>query len=112
MKNDAELRQAVLDELEWQPTIKSTQIGVGVDNGVVALNGVVESYAEKVAVLDTTSRVFGVRAVADEIKVRLPDYNERTDADIARSAANAIAWTATVPHDSVKVLVEDGWVTL
>jgi osmotically-inducible protein OsmY len=112
MKNDAELRQAVLDKLEWEPSIKSTKIGVGVDDGVVTLNTEVESYAEKVAVLDTASRVFGVRAVADEIKVRLRDYNERSDADIARSAANAIAWNATVPQDCVKVFVEEGWVTL
>jgi osmotically-inducible protein OsmY len=54
----------------------------------------------------------GVRGVADELKVRLPDYDERTDADLARSAANALAWTATVPPDCVKVLVENGWLTL
>jgi osmotically-inducible protein OsmY len=53
-----------------------------------------------------------VRGVADEIKVRLSDFNERTDADIARSAANALAWTTTVPADCLKVLVENGWLTL
>ena len=50
--------------------------------------------------------------VADELKVRLPDYNKRTDEDIVRSAANAIAWNAKVPTDCVKVIVANGWVTL
>ena len=112
MKSDGELQQAVLDELEWDPSIKSSRIGVSVEDGIATLAGEVESYAEKLAVLHAASRVFGVRGVADEVKVRLPDYNERTDADIARSAANAIAWTATVPSDCVKVEVENGWVTL
>jgi osmotically-inducible protein OsmY len=76
------------------------------------MNGKVKSYAEKLSVLRAASRVFGVRGVADAIIVRLPDYNERTDADIARSAANAIAWAAAVPADCVKVMVENGWVTL
>ena len=58
------------------------------------------------------SRVFGVKAVADEIKVRLPDYNKWSDEDLGRSAANAIAWNVNVPKDCVKVVVKDGWITL
>jgi len=112
MKNDRELQKTILDELEWDPSINSSRIGVSVEDGVATLSGEVESYPEKLSALHDASKVFGVRAVADEVKVRLPDYNERTDADIARSAANAIAWTATVPADCVKVLVENGWVTL
>ena len=112
MKSDRELQQAILDELEWDPRVNSSRIGVSVEDGVATLGGEVESYPERLSVLHDASKVFGVRAVADEVKVRLPDYNERTDADIARSAANAIAWTATVPAGCVKVLVENGWVTL
>ena len=112
MKSDIELKESVLKELEWDPRITSSRIGVSMEDGIATLNGEVESYAEKPAAVHAASRVFGVRGVADEIKVRLPDYDERTDADIARSAANAIAWNATVPPDCVKVLVENGWITL
>ena len=112
MKSDVELRKAVLDELDWEPRINSSRIGVRLEDGIVTLSGEVESYAEKETAFRAASRVFGVRGVADELKVRLPDYDERTDADIARSAANAIAWTASVPADCVKVVVENGWVTL
>ena len=112
MKSDVELRKAVLDELDWEPRINSSRIAVGLEDGIATLSGEVESYAEKETALHAASRVFGVRGVADELKVRLPDYDERTDADIARSAANAIAWTASVPADCVKVVVENGWVSL
>ena len=112
MESDIGLKKAVLNELGWDPSVNASRIGVSMEGGIATLSGEVESYAEKVAALHAASRVFGVRGVADEIKVRLPDYNERTDADIARSAANALAWTATVPPDCVKVVVEDGWLTL
>ena len=112
MKSDSELRQAVLEELEWEPSVTSAEVGVTVKDGVVTLTGWVESHAEKTSAYHAAARVFGVRAVADDLKVRLSDYNERTDSDIARSAANAIAWTSTVPQDCVKVIVEDGWLTL
>ena len=112
MKSDVELRQAVLNELEWDPRIKSSRVAVRIEDGIATLSGVVDSNSEKEAALYAASRVFGVRGVAEEIRVRLPDYDERTDADIARSAANAIAWNAAVPPDCVKVVVENAWVTL
>ena len=112
MESDSELKRTVLNELGWDPSLNASRIGVSVEDGIATLTGEVESYAEMVAALHAASRVFAVRGVADEIKVRLPDYNERTDADIARSAANALAWTATVPRDCVKVLVENGWLAL
>ena len=112
MKSDIELKEAVLNELKWDPSINASRIGISLEDGIATLNGEVESYAEKVAALHAASRVFGVRGVADEVKVKLPDYDEWTDADIARSAANALAWTATVPSDCVKAVVENGWLTL
>jgi osmotically-inducible protein OsmY len=112
MKNAKELQEDVIEELHWEPSVKAAAIGVSAEDGVITLTGSVDSYSEKLAARNAASRVFGVTAVADELKVRLPDYNRRTDEDIARSAANAIAWNAKIPADCVKAVVEDGWVTL
>lgn len=112
MESDAELQKRVLEELRWDPSIKSEGTAVRIEDGIATLSGEVGIYAEKVAALHAASRVFGIRGVAEEVKVRLSDYDERTDVSIARSAANAIAWAVTVPPDCVKVVVENGWVTL
>ena len=112
MKTDRELQQDVMDELRWEPSINGAKIGVAVQDGVVTLSGNVDSYTEKLAAERTASRVFGVKAIAQEMKVRLPSAFERADADIARTAANALEWNMSVPHDRIKVKVQDGWVTL
>ena len=112
MKNDTELQQDVMDELEWDPSLKASGIGVSAKDGIVTLSGTVDSYSEKLAAIDATSKIFSVRGVADELQVRLPDYNKSTDEDIARSAANALAWNSNVPKDCVKAVVQNGWVTL
>jgi osmotically-inducible protein OsmY len=101
-----------MSELEWEPSVNAAGIGVSAKDGVITLTGFVESYSEKLAARDAASRVFGVKAIADELKVRLADYNKWTDEDIGRSAANAIAWSAVVPKDCVKAVVQNGWVTL
>ncbi len=112
MKNDAVLKDDVAAELEWEPSVKAAGIGVSAKDGVVTLTGSVDSYSEELSASEAASRVFGVKAVADELTVRLPDYNTWTDEDLARSAANAIAWNVNVPKDCVKVVVKDGWITL
>ena len=112
MKSDTTLKADVTAELQWEPSVKASGIGVSATDGVVTLTGSVDSYSEGLAALNAASRVFGVKAVADEIEVRLPDYNKWTDEDLARSAANAIAWNVKVPKDCVKVVVKDGWITL
>ena len=112
MKSDLSLKEDVTAELQWEPSVKSSGVGVSAKDGVVTLTGSVDSYSEELAAWTAASRVFGVQAVADELHVRLPDYNEWQDEDIARSAANAIAWNVNVPRDSVKVVVKDGWITL
>ena len=112
MKNDAVLKDDVAAELEWEPSVKAEGIGVSAKDGVVTLTGSVDSYSEELSASEAASRVFGVKAVADELTVRLPDYNTWTDEDLARSAANAIAWNVNVPKDCVKVVVKDGWITL
>jgi osmotically-inducible protein OsmY len=112
LKSDTILKEDVTAELKWEPSIKESGIGVSVKDGVVTLTGSVDSYSEELSAWNAASRVLGVKAVADEIKVRLPDYNKWTDEDLARSAANAIAWNVSVPKDCVKVMVKDGWITL
>ena len=112
MKSDIELKREVEDELRWEPRVDAAAIGVAVEDGVVTLSGSVDSWAEKWAAEHAVKRVAGVAAVAEEIEVRLPVHSRRTDADVARAAANALAWNTFVPPDSVKVTVENGWVTL
>jgi osmotically-inducible protein OsmY len=112
MKTDSELQQDVMIELKWEPTIKAAEIGVGVKDGVVTLSGYVDSFWKKWAAERAALRVFGVKAVAEELRVRLPGSLKRSDEDIARAASDALEWNVSVPHDRVKVQVQDGVVTL
>ncbi len=112
MKCDKELQQDVLDELAWEPGVDVEDIGVIVKDGVVTLTGSVDSYYEKLSAMNAAKRVAGVKALAVEIEVGLPGMSERTDADIARAAENALAWDTSVPEDRIKVTVEQGWITL
>ncbi len=99
-------------ELSWEPSVTAAHIGVTAKAGVVALTGHVESYAEKFAAEAAASRVKGVRAVAEEIEVRLPMDAVRTDEEIAAAAIERLSWDVSVPKDAVSVKVETGWVTL
>src|SRR5512147_1061327 len=112
MKTDAELQRYVMDELKWEPTIHAAEIGVAVKDGVVTLSGSVDSYAKKWAADRAAKRVFGVKEVAEKIKVTLPSSYKRPDKDIAQSATKVLEWNLWVPHDRVKVMVQDGWITL
>ncbi len=112
MWNDDRVKTAVLEELAWDPSVGSAHIGVTAKDGVVTLMGHVENYADKHAAETAARRVKGVKAVAEEIEVRLPFDNKRTDEDIASAALNRLAWDSTVPADAVKIKVEAGWVTL
>jgi osmotically-inducible protein OsmY len=111
-KSDDQLQQDVIAELKWEPTINATEIGVEVKDGVVTLAGHVDSYAQKWNAERAALRVSGVTALAIEIEVKLPGPSKRSDADIARSAENVLQWTASLPKESAKVMVENGWVTL
>jgi osmotically-inducible protein OsmY len=112
MKTDAELQQDVMNELKWEPTIKAAEIGVAVKDGVVTLSGYVDSYVKKWTAERAAARVSGVRAVAEGIQVRLPGSLKRSDEDLAGAVANVLEWNVLVPHDRVKVKVQDGLVTL
>jgi osmotically-inducible protein OsmY len=112
MKNDVDLQRDVFDELKWEPAVHSTDIGVIVKDGVVTLEGVVDSYPEKWAAERAAKRVSGVKALALELEVKLPGFGKQSDADIAEAAENALKWDVLVPQDRIKVTVEKGFLTL
>jgi osmotically-inducible protein OsmY len=110
-KNDADLQHDVQEELRWDPCVHAEQIGVSVKNGVVELDGHVDSIWDKYAAERAAMRVANVKSVASEIKVDLPSSATRTDEDIARAVSNHIEWNWLVPK-TIKVQVTDGVVTL
>lgn len=109
---DRELQQNVQNALDWEPSIESTEIGVSVDNGIVTLRGDVHSYAEKSAAERVALRVYGTKAVANDINIRLISRYERTDTEIAQAAVSALKWNTMVPADKVNLAVSNGWITL
>lgn len=109
-RSDSEIRDSVLLELKWDPKITSGDIGVAVKDGVVALTGFVSSYWEKEAAENAAKRVYGVRGVANDLKVKLAF--ERTDPEIARDAVHALESHSAIPADKIKVTVKNGWLTL
>jgi osmotically-inducible protein OsmY len=112
MKTDEQLRADVIDELKWNPRIKSAQIGAIVKDGAVTLTGVVETFAERMYAERAAKGVKGVRALADDIEVKLRQQTMKTDEDIAEQAARMIAWTSTLRDTNVQAEVHSGRVTL
>ena len=112
MSQDSKLQQAVLAELEWEPSVNPAHIGVTANAGVVTLTGHVEDYTQKHAAEAAAGRVKGVKAVAEELEVKLPFDVRRDDEAIAAAAVDRLGWDVSVPRDAVKVRVEHGWVTL
>ena len=112
MKTDSELQHDVLAELTWEPSVQAQHIGVSVKDGVVTLSGDVPTYSEKFATENAAKRVAGVRAIAEELKVNLFEDHQRNDVDIAQSAMNTLDWNVSVPKGKVKVVVDNGWITL
>jgi osmotically-inducible protein OsmY len=112
MSSDSDLKKAVLDELGWEPSVNEAHIGVTAHAGVITLTGHVGNYMHKVAAEKAASRVKGVKAVAEEIEVKLPYDIKRSDEDIAAAAVDRLAWNSTIPADAIMVKVQSGWVTL
>jgi osmotically-inducible protein OsmY len=112
MSDDLKLQQHVVDELAFEPRVNAAHIGVSVRNGVVALNGRVDTYAEKHAAARAVRRVKGVKAVADDIEVHLPSDRKTADDEIAARALDLLAWDVAVPDDAIKLKVEHGVITL
>jgi osmotically-inducible protein OsmY len=111
MKTDSQLQKDVMDEIKWEPSTTAAKIGVSVANGVVTLNGVVATYAEKWAVERAVQRVEGVKGVAEEITIKPFGDHVKTDAEIAEATVSALKWHVWVPNN-IQADVAQGWVTL
>src|SRR5579871_5479579 len=112
MRTDTELQRGVMEALAWEPSIDGASIGVSAMSGIVMLSGIVKSLPQKWTAVRVAQRVSGVKAVGDELIVKLPGDSERSDADIARAAVNALDWNVSVPRNRVRVIVEHGKITL
>ena len=109
---DLEVKNNVESELSWEPGIDAAEIGVAVKDGIVTLTGRVPSYWERVEAERAAARVLGVKAIVNELDVRLANSSERTDEDIARAAVDTLKWSVFVPSNRIKVKVSKGWITL
>ncbi|MFZ9432551.1 MAG: BON domain-containing protein [Burkholderiaceae bacterium] len=112
MKTDAQWKKDIGDELEWEPSVNATHIGVSVDRGVVTLTGHIDTYAEKAAIERAVQRVQGVQAIALELDVKLAPNHQRSDTELAQSLQSALQAQALVPASRISMKVEHGWVTL
>ncbi|TYC10573.1 BON domain-containing protein [Bizionia gelidisalsuginis] len=112
MKTDIAIKEDVLEELNWLPNIDETQIGVIVKDGVVTLTGTVSDYPKKGIIDRAIKRINGVKAVAEEIKVKYGDRDKYSDEGIAKAAVNALEWNASVPSEHIIINVENGTVHL
>ena len=112
VKTDDMIQLDVLNELKWDARVRPNEIGVAVKDGVATLTGRVDSFAKKLAAEEAAHRVPGVVAVANEIEVRLPGTDRKTDTDIAEAAVHALEWDVFIPADRVRVTVSNGLVTL
>jgi osmotically-inducible protein OsmY len=112
MRSDSEIERDVKEELEWNPDLDATNIAVSVKDGVVALTGFVRSYTDKYEAEQAAKRVLGVRAVANDLEVRMPSVDERPDPDIARDAVAALKAQLPISSEHIKAVVKNGWITL
>jgi osmotically-inducible protein OsmY len=111
-RTDSQIQTDVLAELRFDPRVRPNEVGVTVKDGVVTLTGWVDSYLKRWAAEDAAHRVRGVKAVANDIEVKLPSTAEKTDADLAAAAVRALEWDALVDINNLDVTVSKGWVTL
>jgi osmotically-inducible protein OsmY len=112
MKTDANIRDDVENELRWDPSLDAKAILMKVEDGVVSLQGSVPHFSDRWTAEQVTKRVAGVRAIANDIEVKLPNSGERLDSDIAGAAANALKWHFALESSAILVVVKQGWITL
>ncbi len=112
MKSDNDIRRDVQSELQWDPSVDDRNIGVIVKDGVVTLTGEVPQFSDRWNAEDIAKRVGGVRAIANELQVRIPVAGARNDTEIAEAAANALRWHVATVAAGIKPVVNDGWITL
>lgn len=111
-KTDAQIHHDVLEELKWDSRVDETEVGVQVASGIVTLTGTVASWAKRVAAQEAAHRVMGVLDVANDIHVKVPGSQARTDTEIAQAVRQALEWDVFVPHKGISTTVSDGAVTL
>lgn len=112
MKTDIEIQKNVMDELNWDPVLRSAEIGVTVKDGIATLMGYVDNYSQRLAAENAAKRVKDVRAVAIDLAIKLPDTQRYSDTDLAAAALNALKWSSFVPEDRIRMKVDDGWITM
>jgi len=110
--SDKSLRQDIIDELDFEPSIDAANIGVAAEDGIVTLSGHVGSYMEKLKAEELVRHVKGVHGIAQEIEVRYPGDKQTADDEIARRALDIVKWDTSVPADKIQVRVQSGWVSL
>ena len=112
MKNDQEIQKAVMDQLNWEPLLNSSQIGVSVKNGIVTLSGEVDAYLKRTIAEKAAKKVSGVKAIAEDIHVGISPDGHKTDAEIAEAVLNSLKWNTVIPDEQIKIRVEKGNVRL
>jgi len=111
-KSNDVLRKEVIEAIKWEPILSSNEIDVSVDDGIVTLGGTVDNYTQKKEAEQVVKNIAGVKAVVDDVKVDLYFSAIKSDTDIAASVTKALRENWAVPYHSLKVTVENGWVTL
>jgi len=109
---DKQLQDNVLAALDWDPSIDAAGIGVTVGSGVVTLRGDIATFAEKAAAERIALGVYGVKAIANDLNVRLGNGFIRTDTEVAQAVLSALRWNTVVPLETITLTVTNGWVTL
>ena len=112
MSGDNELQQKIVQELEWDPSVDARHITVAVKNGIVTLGGYVEQFSDKTHAERAVERINGVLAVIDQVELELPGVSHRNDLDIVESALTAMKLNVLIPKDRLKIIAQNGWITL
>ena len=112
MFSNLELQKRILDALDWDPSLDASRIGVAVKDGIVTMTGQVPSYTERLEAERAIKRIAGVKGLANDLEVRLPGDMRRSDGDLAAAGVKALEWDVQVPHQAIKLRVENGWITL
>jgi len=112
MMSNTELQRTVEDELKWNPSIDSSHIGVTVKDGIVTLTGYVTSYFQKKKAESLVKHLANVKAVVDELELKLPNSAQRSDLDLAESALEVLKLNILVPAGKILVTVDNGWISL
>jgi osmotically-inducible protein OsmY len=112
MKTNQDIANDIQEAIQWEPLLKDTKIAVSVTDGVATLTGIVDGYLKKSKAEEVAKGVTGVKAVVEKIAVQFINETDRSDQEIAMEAIQALKKDGQVPHDRIKVTVENGWVTL